>query len=576
MAAACAVFISAVFASVFVPGVSESRVGFLGHQGDDSNDDVVNVEYLEQSLRDSMDAVLSGGSGMAGERLAAIEASTWPTFQALPKNSLGRISPRAVRHIVHAYFAKEHGWLINGLEPHGMTANVTEVHHVDILKDKAPALVEALVEARQQGRGLALSDVVAMIAALEQLIFSESLDLLHAAYNLNGRSPRERLDASALHEVLRSYLVVFGQGHQADLTNIQKHQDMKASFNWPELDDFQYDIVLNFDYKQRNEANPFARRTYVFGDVMRIVTSMAQTYGKWQNAECSAMKEHLMDLDPEGSGRIPLSIFHTQPEGSVYQFTESRAYLRQVGALDETVKDNPRVLIANYVAGPSNCIASSSYYSVCCLNECGGLLSELEGMVRAPKASPGHLLSLVGNLSSPTVDAPRALPQALVEKLHGIADNHGGMVPLQGRLFAQWLHYAFPNECPYPSIVSSSASLTAHQWLGGKSAASLEERQLAGSATDAARQGVALGESSTHLSQWSNDEVLPLHEPHVSFSVLAWIGVFLRRALRVAACVGALYLVGQAALAAGQAARYARSCDDSDKKEQNCVPNMHV
>jgi len=24
------------------------------------------------------------------------------------------------------------------------------------------------------------------------------------------------------------------------------------------------------------------------------------------------------------------------------------------------------------------------------------------------------------------------------------------MVPLHGRLFAQWLHYVFPHECPFP------------------------------------------------------------------------------------------------------------------------------
>merc|ERR1719281_2166442 len=26
------------------------------------------------------------------------------------------------------------------------------------------------------------------------------------------------------------------------------------------------------------------------------------------------------------------------------------------------------------------------------------------------------------------------------------------MVQLHGRLFAQWLHYAFPHECPYPHL----------------------------------------------------------------------------------------------------------------------------
>ena len=79
-------------------------------------------------------------------------SSMWQTFQALPKNEMGRLAPRAVRHIVHSYFAKEHGWIINGLEPHGMHGNASEVYEVDILQDKAPAFVEALLESRSAGR----------------------------------------------------------------------------------------------------------------------------------------------------------------------------------------------------------------------------------------------------------------------------------------------------------------------------------------------------------------------------------------------------------------------------------------
>ena len=38
----------------------------------------------------------------------------------------------------------------------------------------------------------------------------------------------------------------------------------------------------------------------------------------------------------------------------------------------------------------------------------------------------------------------------LVAQLEAIAEVHSGEVPLHGRLFAQWLHYAFQYECPYP------------------------------------------------------------------------------------------------------------------------------
>merc|ERR1719346_356447 len=66
-----------------------------------------------------------------------------------------------------------------------------------------------------------------------------------------------------------------------------------------------------------------------------------------------------------------------------------------------------------------------------------------------------RLLRLVANISSPSVDAPRQLPSVLDERMRAIADKNGGQVPLHGRLFAQWLHHAYPRECPFPHITGS-------------------------------------------------------------------------------------------------------------------------
>ena len=85
------------------------------------------------------------------------------------------------------------------------------------------------------------------------------------------------------------------------------------------------------------------------------------------------MKAHLVELDEQGSGRVPLGLLYAQPKIAVFQFTESVDYLRKIGALDET-GSSPKVLITNYMTGPSNCIASSSYYSVCCLSNCDGII----------------------------------------------------------------------------------------------------------------------------------------------------------------------------------------------------------
>merc|ERR1719437_152421 len=98
------------------------------------------------------------------------------------------------------------------------------------------------------------------------------------------------------------------------------------------------------------------------------------------------------------------------------------------------------------------------------MNECDVLMGELESIFQAPAASAEDLLVVVGNLSSSTVDAPRILPEALQQRLGSIAARHGGQVPLHGRLFAQWLHFAFPYECPFPSLPEDQEVLFAKFW----------------------------------------------------------------------------------------------------------------
>jgi len=499
----------ALILSLYMVGSNASPSGFRGGRAEGSGRTVATAE-VESSLRESLEAVLGGGDGAAAKQLATIEARIWQTYQALPKNDVGRLAPRGVRYLVHNYFAREHGWLIKGLEPHGNQANVSEVHEMSILQDKAPALVESLLEARRADHGLSLGDTVVMVAVLERLIFDESLALLQASYTLNRQSPAETLDEDSVHEVLTSYLLLFEMSNKGNLTDVRGHQMLKsraakAGGSWPTMVEYEQDAVFNYDFARQPQTNPFVEKRYSFEATAEIVEALTHGYGKWQNTECRQMKSDLMDLDPDGTGRVPLSKFYSQPEGAEYQFTESVDYLRQIGALDETTTGGPRVRIANYMAGPSNCIAFFIYYFVCCVSDCEGLLNELEAKVRAPTAQAERLLGLVSNMSSSTVDAPR-LSQQLVGKLHEIAERNNGEVPLHGRLFAQWLHHAFPNECPYPHIAEEAAALTPSHWMDKSTTAPKEQRQLA---VEAHAESAAI--ISEELA-WNPEEVLHVHE----------------------------------------------------------------
>jgi len=132
--------------------------------------------------------------------------------------------------------------------------------------------------------------------------------------------------------------------------------------------------------------------------------------------------------------------------------------LRQNGALDESNPINPRVIIPNYVNGLSNCVGISHFHSTCCVNECETLMDTVERSIGQPEASPEDIVSLVQTLPSATVLANRVLPDVMLTRLRAIANSHqSGMVPLHGRLFSQWMHHAYPRECPYPHLAGSTS-----------------------------------------------------------------------------------------------------------------------
>merc|ERR1719254_383876 len=67
---------------------------------------------------------------------------------------------------------------------------------------------------------------------------------------------------------------------------------------------------------------------------------------------------------------------------------------------------------------------------------------------------------------SATLDeTPVKVTRTLSSQLEEIANAHDGKVPLHGRLFAQWLHYVFPRDCPFPHK-SGTASRASPQEFG--------------------------------------------------------------------------------------------------------------
>jgi len=142
--------------------------------------------------------------------------------------------------------------------------------------------------------------------------------------------------------------------------------------------------------------------------------------------------------------------------------------------LDESIPGQPLVIVPNYVSARPNCLVASSFYAICCPNECEALMGELERKIGAPNADTKTIADIVTRLRSDTVQAPWELSAAMRERLDKVAAINRGHVPLHGHLFAQWMHHAYPRECPYPHKAAVNPQ-TPDEWMKESSVQASEE-----------------------------------------------------------------------------------------------------
>merc|ERR1712194_314014 len=211
--------------------------------------------------------------------------------------------------------------------------------------------------------------------------------------------------------------------------------------------------------------NPFLQQSHSFDTSAALVEDLSQNYGKYQNLECMSLKSRLVEMDQHGTGRVPLRDFYAGYQNDPrHYFAESVDYLRNLGALDERDPQRLSLMIPNYLTSKTNCLAKSGFYAICCSNECEGLLRHVEDSLASPSAPPARIADVISALPSDTVDAPRNLSSTLRGRLDEIAQQNGGEVPLHGRLFSQWMHHAYPRECPFPHVSGTTTPLSPSQW----------------------------------------------------------------------------------------------------------------
>jgi len=396
------------------------------------------------------------------EHITMLKDELRPMYESLPKNEQGQLESPTVRYALHRYFVHKYGWYVKGLDAQG---SVPTNSSTEVMKGLAPSFIMDLFEKRSHGKGLQLDELAMFAATLSDLIFQEGLGSLQEVYqklHYSGPVSEKQFD-----KAVRAYFsqLIIGQyatfDGEADLAALETYaRDVLADYDSTMM--WAGDLRKTRDYLDHHRRNPFKDEGITWERAADHVREMMQYYGDLTKTECSSLKEQLQTMEAPGTGRVLLSDFYSNKQ---LPYHESVAYLRNLGVLEEEGLQNPRLIMANYISSVGRCYPFSSYFSVCCHNACEDFMGSLENAVKAPHATPVRVMEVVSGLASDSKPAPWEIPHKLQDRLQEIAKQHDGQVPLHGRLFMQWMHHAFPQECAFPHISGTTSPVSQDEWL---------------------------------------------------------------------------------------------------------------
>jgi hypothetical protein len=421
----------------------------------------VNQKEAENSLLAELATTFRPGAH--SERITILETALKPMISAVPQEADGTLSHAVVRYVLHRFFVKRHGWFIRGLEPGSEPKNVSATALKGV-EEWVPSYLQGFLEQLSGGHGLSLREMAVFAATLEDLIHREAIERLKLAYTALGLSQKRILNDVQASELIETYMIIYNLGGNFSVANA-KEAETQLDFFASSVKEWNATRVWlsNITSSVRKSLG----RTYLdFEATSKIVEEIGEQFATFNVKDCAKLKNELLSVESKKPGRVWLPEFYKKGLiSSVFEFNEKEDYLRDLGALDDSSPSQPHVIIPNYVSSRPNCLISSSFYVVCCRNECEDLMGSLEDKISTENAKPKEIIDIVSSLSSESVQAPRQLSATLTKRLQDIADSNGGEVPMHGRLFAQWMHHAFPRECPFPHLTGTINPQTPDEWM---------------------------------------------------------------------------------------------------------------
>jgi hypothetical protein len=437
-------------------------------------------------VRKNLGAVFSLSQQKAGQAsvFQEYEAAFAVTYHALPKNSEGLLTMHGARYALYRFFDKKRGWQLKGLEPAG--GSWLETVEMDpsvkqTSKFMVPTVLINDIMGQMGTRGVTLHQLAIVAMTMEHAIRSEMLLYLYKIYRTLGLPLEGKRNEEEVNSILSTYLMVFAFGVNLDVstrTDIVKARMLLDSKHhwWHDLQNFIAE-ELQADALSRRGPKQTAGDLDFF-ELLNVTLRIGEHYSNWQRRDCSRAKDQLSPLAEASSGRIAFTDWGKLPQATVKPFfTEDAERLRYFNAMDESQRENPKVIMPNYLNSKSMCLTTASYYMVCCSNDCENYLDRLRA-VGSPELTPNQIKEVLQGL------LPERLDQDTIwSELKGFAEQQDGKIALHGFPFAQWLHKAFPIECPAPNPFQHDGSVlrnpkTVNEWLHPESDNSTEILQM--------------------------------------------------------------------------------------------------
>lgn len=517
-----------------------SAAGFLAHLPLTMTRNASDAQY-RRALFDELENVLGGDlSEATKQRVDEIEDVLRPIFVSMQKNIYGKMDQNAVKYVLRRLFIKRQGWVIEGLEPRGETWDPATGS--SILDEKAPLIVQEVIRKHIGVEGTGLHETAVIAAMMEHLIFEETVGKLVQAYKAKQISTDAEVSRAQAEDLLALHMAAFIRARDVSTWNPKQVRTFQRAIYtlYPHWGTIVPSMKALFD-----AVAPGVDK-FTFDHVAGAASEASKEFAQWQNNMCQNTFDHLLEIQDGQTGRVRLVDFYNAAlHKGRYQFTETINYLRQLGTLDESDETNPRVIIPNYLLGRSNCVARTSYYSVCCLDDCELLFSALERSLSKALSTPHEIIEAVQAVSFASRFSENhadGLSKVLHRRLDEVAAHHDGLIPLHGRLFAQWMHLAFPQECPYPHKAGTVYYSSMEQWekeTGQRSGSTMQEiEHWSSHLSELADNRSSMESDSDHVAgMWTMEEELVspwqpraeirahLAESTTSLSSLGWLAL---------------------------------------------------